>query len=68
MIAMTKFWQQTNACGIVTANRPNFAGRVDLNGHEDFDAGSKIEDILKKVTVMNKKLMIVILMSTSTSI
>lgn len=68
LIAMTKFWQQTNACGIVAANRPNFAGRVDLNGHEDFDAGSKIEDILKKATGLNKKLMIVILTSTSTSI
>ena len=68
LTAMTKFWQQTNVCGIVAANRPNFAGRVDLNGHEDFDAGSKIEDILENVTGMNKKLMIVILTSTSTSI
>lgn len=65
--AMTKLWQQTTACGMVAANRPNFAGRVDLNGPEDFDAGSKIEDVLKKAIGLNQKLMIVILTTTSTS-
>lgn len=66
--AMRKFWQQTNACGIVAANPPNFVGRVDLNGQEDFDAGSKIEDILKRATGLKQRLMIVILTSPSSSI
>lgn len=68
LTAMTKFWQQTNACGIVVANPPNFVGRVDLNGQEDFDAGSKIEGILKRATGLKQRLMIVILTSPSSSI
>lgn len=68
LTAMTKFWQQTNACGIVAANRPNFVGRVDFKGQADIDAGSKIEAILKKATGLKQKLMMVILTSTSSSI
>lgn len=68
LTAMTKFWQQTNACGIVAANRPNFVVRVDFNSQEDIDAGSKIEHILKKATGLKQRLMIVILTSTSSSI
>lgn len=66
--AMEKFWQQTNACGIVAANPPNFVGRVDLNGQEDCDAGWKIENVLKKATGLKQRLMIVILTSPSSSI
>lgn len=68
LTVMTKFWRQTNACGIVAANPPNFVGRVDLNGQEVFDAGSKIENVLKRATGFKQRLVIVILTSPSSSI
>lgn len=30
LTAMTKFWLQTNACGVVATNRLRSAGRVDF--------------------------------------